>query len=114
VFFHEMAYALLAPGYCQQFSIELDIPIPAESQFAKSGIERGAMTIALGVCKRSIDVEQDCPQWPILPFSICFQGAPVHDSWLVIDPAWEYHESRHPSLTWNPAPGWQTACFERR
>jgi hypothetical protein len=72
-----MTYALLAPGYRQQFPVEFHVPIPAESQFPKSSIERGAMTVSLGVGKRSIHIEQDCPQWPILLFCICFQNIPI-------------------------------------
>ena len=41
----------------QQLAVESFVPVPGQPDFGKGGIERGAMPVALGVGKRTIDIK---------------------------------------------------------
>ena len=54
------AYPLLASGHLKQFAVERLIPMPRQAGLGESGIEGGAMAVALGIRKRSVDIKNQC------------------------------------------------------
>ena len=51
-------HPLLAAGDGEQLAVQRDIPVPVETGVPEGLVEGGAMTVALGVGKRAVDVEK--------------------------------------------------------